>query len=82
MDAVPNELSCLDLLLEWNSAENEGKGQTHVIVDLRLRQLEHPELASWLSHDVYETLENQMTTEARQLLKTASTSETNITTER
>lgn len=60
-DAVPEEIKCIDLLLEWNSGEQEGKDQTHEIVCLRLRQLGHPELANWLVNDVYKNFEKYIT---------------------
>lgn len=42
------------MLQHWNS--NEGKGQTHEVLEHRLRQIEKYDLANWLGKTVFHTL--------------------------
>ncbi|KAL1494331.1 hypothetical protein ABEB36_009946 [Hypothenemus hampei] len=53
---VSKDLSCLDHLYHWNSQEGEGKGQTHDILEHRLRQLGRDDLADWLGKAVFHQL--------------------------
>ncbi|KAK6624209.1 hypothetical protein RUM44_011068 [Polyplax serrata] len=50
---LPNDVPCIDLLFHWNSAVNEGKGETHVQVCHRLNQIGRDDLAQWLSKTVF-----------------------------
>lgn len=52
--------SCLPLLLHWNQATNEGKGQTHGILESRLRQIGKIELANWLGKNVFQELGQEL----------------------
>jgi hypothetical protein len=53
---VPDDSSCLELLLQWNSQPGGGKGKSHVLLVRRLKQLGHDELAEWLSATVFRQL--------------------------
>jgi hypothetical protein len=59
---IPNDISCLKLLLHWNSQPGEGKGKSHVILVQRLKQLGHDNLAEWLSGTVFRQLEEHLNT--------------------
>lgn len=50
------ETPCLRHLLHWNGATGEGRGKTHELVEHRLRQLGHQELADWLGHTSFREL--------------------------
>jgi hypothetical protein len=50
------DISCLKLLIRWNSQPGEGKGETHVVLTHRLKQLGHKDLADWLSRTVFHQL--------------------------
>ncbi|RZC41116.1 L-xylulose reductase, partial [Asbolus verrucosus] len=62
--AIPKDEPCLQLLLHWNSAEGEGRGETHEALEHRLRQMGKYELADWLGktvfHQLGEDLENSL----------------------
>lgn len=51
---IPKDLSCIQLLHHWNS--KEGKGQTHEVLEHRLRQMDKYELADWLGKNVFHKL--------------------------
>lgn len=55
---VPEDVSCIDLLIKWNSGEEkwEGRGKTHVDVAHRLRQIGQFDLADWLGTTVFNQL--------------------------
>lgn len=53
---IPNNISCFKLLIHWNSQLGEGKGQSHVALTHRLKQLGHENLANWLSRTVFHQL--------------------------
>jgi len=53
---VPDDIPCLKLLIHWNSQPGEGKGETHVVLAHRLKQLGHDNLADWLSRTVFHQL--------------------------
>jgi hypothetical protein len=57
---IPNDISCLKLLLHWNSKPGEGKGKSHVILVRRLKQLGHDKLAEWLSGTVFHQLGEEL----------------------
>ncbi|KAI5644872.1 hypothetical protein NE865_03218 [Phthorimaea operculella] len=48
---VPENVSCIELLLKWNCGDAiwEGEGKTHTDVERRLRQIGKETLADWLS---------------------------------
>lgn len=50
---VTKDLSCFELLLHWNSSPGEGKGQTHEILEHRLRQLGKYQLANTFGKTVF-----------------------------
>jgi flagellar biosynthesis/type III secretory pathway M-ring protein FliF/YscJ len=58
--AIPEDISCLRLLLHWNSQPGKGKGASHVTLVHRLKQLGHDELAVWLSGTVFRQLEQDL----------------------
>lgn len=49
-------MPCLNALLHWNSAAGEGKGETHEVIEHRLRQLGRYDLADWLGQTVFHQL--------------------------
>lgn len=51
---IPKDVSCIELLHHWNS--DEGKGQTHEVLEHRLRQMGKYELADWLGKNVFHAL--------------------------
>lgn len=55
---VPDDVTCVKLLLKWNSGKEkwEGRGKTHEVVERRLRQLGKSQLATWLGKTVYQRL--------------------------
>ncbi|XP_044766759.1 uncharacterized protein LOC123322805 [Coccinella septempunctata] len=53
---VTKDLSCFQLLLHWNSSPGEGKGQTHEILEHRLRQLGKYQLADTLGKTVFDEI--------------------------
>ncbi|XP_069685076.1 uncharacterized protein [Periplaneta americana] len=53
---IPDDVSCLKLLVHWNSQAGEGKGETHLLLARRLDQLGHEKLAEWLSKTVFHQL--------------------------
>jgi hypothetical protein len=53
---LPEDISCLKLLLHWNSQPGEGKGKSHVLLVRRMKQLGHDKLAEWLSGTVFRQL--------------------------
>jgi hypothetical protein len=53
---IPDNISCIKLLIHWNSQLGEGKGQSHVALTHRLKQLGHENLADWLSRTVFHRL--------------------------
>lgn len=53
---IPDNISCIKLLIHWNSQLGEGKGQSHVALTHRLKQLGHENLADWLSRTVFHQL--------------------------
>lgn len=57
---MPEDVSCLKLLLHWNSSPGEGLGETHEKLSLRLRQIGRLDLATWLDSAVLEELEGEM----------------------
>lgn len=60
MNAVPEGVSCLKLLLHWNSGAGEGLGESHERLSLRLRQIGRLDLATWLDSAVFQELEQEM----------------------
>ncbi|CAH0564152.1 unnamed protein product [Brassicogethes aeneus] len=73
---LPNELdqaehklslgtSCIDLLNHWNSAKGEGKGETHEVLEHRLRQMNKKDLADWLGKTVFRQLGPDMERELK-----------------
>ncbi|KYB25994.1 hypothetical protein TcasGA2_TC034023 [Tribolium castaneum] len=54
--ALPKDESCIDLLLHWNSAVGEGRGDTHETLEHRLRQMGRYDLADWLGRTVFHQL--------------------------
>ncbi|XP_044272649.1 uncharacterized protein LOC123016362 [Tribolium madens] len=54
--ALPKDEPCIELLLHWNSAEGEGKGDTHESLEHRLRQMGRYDLADWLGRTVFHQL--------------------------
>jgi hypothetical protein len=57
---IPADVSCLKLLLHWNSTPGQGKGSSHVTLVHRLKQLGHDSLAVWLSGTVFHQLEQDL----------------------
>lgn len=53
---ISKDESCLELLEHWNSEKGEGKGETHEVLEQRLRQMEKNELADWLGRTVFREL--------------------------
>ncbi|KAJ3655503.1 hypothetical protein Zmor_014631 [Zophobas morio] len=54
--AIPKDVPCIQLLLHWNSADGEGRGETHEVLEHRLRQMGKYELADWLGRTVFHQL--------------------------
>lgn len=75
MSAVPEGVSCLKLLLHWNSGAGEGLGETHERLSLRLRQIGRLDLATWLDSAVLDELEQEMSGVVQEFQENA-TSET------
>lgn len=59
-NALPEDISCLKLLLHWNASPNEGQGISHEKVSLRLRQMGRHDLADWLDKAVLQELEEEI----------------------
>lgn len=59
---IPNDMSCLSLLIKWNSSPGEGKGQTHKIISHRLLQIGRKDLAQWLEKSVFKELADELRT--------------------
>lgn len=59
---ISHDTTCLTLLLEWNSGQDEwmGSGKSHEIVRRRLMQLNKKWLARWLDHHVYNRLSKDL----------------------
>ncbi|KAH0955163.1 hypothetical protein HN011_009755 [Eciton burchellii] len=57
---VDENISCLRQLLHWNSTPMEGRGDTHVAIIHRLRQLNHNDLADWLGKTAFRQLGKDM----------------------
>lgn len=59
---IPYDTTCLTLLLEWNSGQDEwmGSGKSHEIVRRRLMQLNKNWLARWLDYHVYNRLSKDL----------------------
>lgn len=53
---VDEEIPCLRLLLHWNSGISEGLGESHELLERRLRQLGHRDLADWLGKTTFQEL--------------------------
>lgn len=55
---LPEDVSCINLLLKWNSGTEkwEGMGKTHIDVAHRLRQIGRYDLAEWLGNTVFSQL--------------------------
>lgn len=47
-------------MIHWNSAVGEGKGETHDVIEHRLRQMDKQELADWLGKTVFHQLSNDL----------------------
>ncbi|XP_018563383.1 uncharacterized protein LOC108905091 [Anoplophora glabripennis] len=50
---ISKDLPCIELLHHWNSQSGEGKGETHEILEHRLRQIGKDALADWLGKTVF-----------------------------
>lgn len=57
---VPTDETCLQLLLHWNSKTGEGRGETHELLEHRLRQIGKGGLADWLGKTVFKQLGNDL----------------------
>ncbi|KAJ9588519.1 hypothetical protein L9F63_018101 [Diploptera punctata] len=57
---IPDDLTCLKLLIHWNSQTNEGRGETHVVLAHRLTQIGREDLAHWLSTTVFHQLSQDL----------------------
>ncbi|XP_030750950.1 uncharacterized protein LOC115878562 [Sitophilus oryzae] len=53
---VPKDILCIDHLHHWNAQQGEGKGETHEVLEHRLRQMGKTELADWLGKIVFRQL--------------------------
>ncbi|XP_066253373.1 uncharacterized protein [Euwallacea similis] len=53
---VPKDIPCLEHLHHWNSQTGEGKGETHEVLEHRLRQMGKTELADSLGKTVFHQL--------------------------
>lgn len=56
MRKIEKDVECIDLLHHWNSEEGEGKGETHEVLEHRLRQMGKVELADWLGKTIFREL--------------------------
>ena len=59
-NTISEDVSCLNLLLHWNSSPNEGNVQSHTILSHRLNQLNHQDLAEWLSNTVFKEMDKEI----------------------
>ncbi|KAJ8923032.1 hypothetical protein NQ315_001580 [Exocentrus adspersus] len=50
---ISKDVPCIELLHHWNSAPGEGKGETHEVLQHRLRQMGKEALADWLGRTVF-----------------------------
>ncbi|XP_066137843.1 uncharacterized protein [Euwallacea fornicatus] len=57
---IPKDIPCLEHLHHWNSQTGEGKGETHEILEHRLRQIGKSELADWLGKAVFHELGSEL----------------------
>ncbi|KAK4874916.1 hypothetical protein RN001_014276 [Aquatica leii] len=57
---VSKDIPCIRLLLHWNSQPGEGKGETHEILQHRLRQIGRSDLADWIGKTVFHQLGEEM----------------------
>ncbi|KAB0800031.1 hypothetical protein PPYR_07911 [Photinus pyralis] len=62
---VSKDIPCIRLLLHWNSQKGEGKGETHEVVQHRLRQLGRADLADWLGKTVFHELGEELMEELK-----------------
>lgn len=46
--------------MHWNSSPNEGDVQSHSILSHRLNQLNHEDLAEWLSNTVFKEMDREI----------------------
>lgn len=53
---VPTDESCVNLLLHWNSAEGEGRGESHELLVHRLKQIGKDQLADYVGKTVFRRL--------------------------
>ncbi|XP_026468924.1 uncharacterized protein LOC113372797 [Ctenocephalides felis] len=53
---ISDEIPCIRLLLHYNIEKGEGKGATHVDMEIRLRQIGREDLANWLGRTVFHQL--------------------------
>ncbi|KAF5271228.1 hypothetical protein FQA39_LY08235 [Lamprigera yunnana] len=58
--SVSKDIPCIKLLLHWNSQPGEGKGETHEILQHRLRQIDRSDLADWIGKTVFHELGVEM----------------------
>lgn len=49
-------MPCIEHLQYWNSQSGEGKGETHEVLQHRLRQMGKEKLADWLGKTVFHQL--------------------------
>lgn len=49
-------MPCIQHLQYWNSQAGEGKGETHEVLQHRLRQMGKDKLAEWLGKTVFQQL--------------------------
>lgn len=47
-------------MVHWNSAVGEGRGETHDVIEHRLRQMGKQELADWLGRTVFHQLSQDL----------------------
>ncbi|KAF5282904.1 hypothetical protein FQR65_LT14181 [Abscondita terminalis] len=57
---VSKDLPCIRMLLHWNSQPGEGKGETHEVLQHRLRQIGRVDLADWIGKTVFHELGQEM----------------------
>ncbi|KPJ17929.1 hypothetical protein RR48_07326 [Papilio machaon] len=62
VEKIPPDVSCYDLLINWNSGKEKWKGwgKTHEIVTRRLRQIDKIDLSQWLGTTVFHNLAKQI----------------------
>ncbi|KAF7286821.1 hypothetical protein GWI33_003878 [Rhynchophorus ferrugineus] len=53
---IPKDIQCIEHLHHWNSQNGEGKGETHELLEHRLRQMGKIKLANWLGKTVFHQL--------------------------